>query len=141
MKFHHYGIFTNSPGDLIDFYQDILGFKDGGQSVIDKDIAYQIFGINENLQLAKLTREDIRLEIFWPESSYKLEAGGNHIAGYNHFSIEVADKKEFSDEVLRKAEGKPFADKIKAIKVERGGHYIYFIKDSDGNLIEVRDRK
>ena len=83
--------------------------------------------------MAKLSHDDFGLEIFWFTGGNCLVfSAGGWSPGYNHFSIEVGNKQRFCERLARESG-------VKIIKIERSGSYTYFIKDPDGNLIEVRE--
>jgi len=125
---HHLGIFTNNSQDLIQFYTEKLGFQEGETKLISRDLMEQIFGIPSPCTLTKLKLGQSVLEIISPQN-LKLKARGPHISGYNHWALEVSDKEKFSQDLRQKG--------VIVLEVERGGRKIFFIRDPEGNLIEV----
>lgn len=131
MKLHHVDVFTNHPGRILDFYQKKLGLKKEYKALLPKSIIKRIFGINIDCYMAKLSLGEFCIEVFWPLRG-KFKNRTKDSAGYNHFCLKVKDKEVF----CARLEGKY---KTKVIKINRGdNYYIYFIKDPDGNVIEVK---
>jgi catechol 2,3-dioxygenase-like lactoylglutathione lyase family enzyme len=137
----HIGILTNNASKLADFYIHKLGFKKEKQEILPASLAKPIFGISSDCQFIRLASakidsarsslrsKGIKIEIFQPRSlcfSDKLM-----VRGYNHWGFCVNDKKKFCQELKRK--------KVRIIEAKRNGHSVYFIKDPDGNRIEIRD--
>lgn len=131
IKFNHIGIFTGHHKRLLDFYMPVLGFKKEYQTVLSKEVMYLIFGIPYECHMVKLIGGGIVLEVFWLDN-YKLKSAGRWMSGYNHFGLEVKDRDRFIKRLRARF-------KAGIIKVDRGGHFVYFIRDPDGNLIEVKE--
>lgn len=131
IKFNHIGIFTGHHKRLLDFYRSALGFKKEYQTILPGEVMYPIFGIPHECHMVKLIGGGIALEIFWLDD-YKLKSAGRWMSGYNHFGLEVKGRDRFIKRLKTRF-------KAKIIKADRGGHFVYFIRDPDGNLIEVKE--
>lgn len=131
IEFNHIGIFTGHHKRLLDFYLPVLGFKKEYQTILPKEVMYPIFGIPYECHMVKIIGGGIALEIFWLDD-YKLKSEGRWMSGYNHFGLEVKDRDRFIKRLKTRF-------KAKIIKVDRGGRFVYFIRDPDGNLIEVKE--
>lgn len=131
IKFNHIGIFTRHHRRLLDFYLLALGFKKEYQTLLPENVMYPIFGMPYECHMVRLTREDVALEIFWLDD-YKLKSAGRWMSGYNHFGLEVKDRDKFLKRIKVRF-------KARIIKVDRGSHFVYFIQDTDGNLIEIKE--
>ena len=131
MKVDHVGIFTNHPRRMLDFYQNKLFLKKKYQIVLAAEICKNVFGIHEECYMAPFSCDDSCVEIFWPVK-HKSKKVGTRNCGINHFGVVVANRKSFCEKLEDKF-------KVKVINVSRGDHRLYFIKDPDGNIIEVRD--
>jgi catechol 2,3-dioxygenase-like lactoylglutathione lyase family enzyme len=131
IKFNHIGIFTGHHKRLLDFYLPVLGFKKEYQAILPAEVMYPIFGIPHECHMIKLIGGGITLEIFWLDD-YKLKGKGRWMSGYNHFGLEVKDRDRFIKRLKARF-------KARIVKVDRGGHFAYFIRDPDGNLIEVKE--
>jgi len=125
---HHLGIFTNHPQNLIKFYKEKLGFEEGETKLVSRDLMDQIFGIPSPCTLTKLELGQSVLEIISPQN-LTLKRKDSDISGYNHWALGVADKEKFCQELKQK--------RVAVLEVEREGRKIFFVKDPEGNLIEI----
>lgn len=135
ITFDHLGMWTANPRRALNFYQK-LGFKKEYQGLLPKNVVYPIFKINEDCNIVKLMRDKLCLEIFWFTPTPKSCAAAfknTRMAGYNHLGLRIRDRERFCGSLSRKF-------KIKVIKIKRGGHYNYFIRDPDKNLIELKEK-
>lgn len=134
----HIGFFTNDSTRLVGFYRDKLGFSVEKEELLPPSIMRPIFGLPHPCRLIKLTapaakiseQPPLKVEIFHPVG-LRLPRRRNGIVGCNHCSFTVKDKAHF----LRKLRTRD----VPVIEVRRNSHSVFFIKDPDGNRIEVRD--
>jgi catechol 2,3-dioxygenase-like lactoylglutathione lyase family enzyme len=91
----------------------------------------QIFNMPAVCQLIKLQLDSAVVEIFVPQAARMSEQISPSL-GYNHWGLGVEDKQEFV-RVLEKRN-------VPVLKLEGTGRYIYFIKDPEGNLIEIYEK-
>lgn len=125
---HHLGIFTNNPSKLIKFYEEKLGFENGGTKLVSRDLMGKIFGIPSSCSLTKLRLGQSVLEIISPQNM-NLKRKRHDISGYNHWALEVADKEKFCQELQQKG--------VVVLELEREERRILFVRDPEGNLIEI----
>jgi catechol 2,3-dioxygenase-like lactoylglutathione lyase family enzyme len=126
----HVGLFTSHPRRMINFYTNRLGFAKDKESYISGDIMERIFGIACGCRLVRFVKGNARVEIFIPDSlTFKKKI--NKQIGYNHYSLVVSDKIRFCSSMA--------ARRVGVIKIKRENHTTYFIKDPDGNRIEIQD--
>lgn len=128
----HIGLFTQNPGILVPFYTDKLGFVYLGTKSISKEWMRRIFGVPAECKLIKLSYDTAVVEIFVPQSG-KLEAMIRPARGYNHWGLGVDDKESFVRELERRG--------VSVLKLEGSGRFIYFVKDPEGNLVEIYEKK
>lgn len=134
----HVGFFTNDSARLVRFYREELGFAVEKEELLPASIMRPIFGLPHPCRLIKLTastgmtpaQPPLKVEIFHPVG-LRLPRRRNGIVGCNHCSFTVADRKRFLRKLRRRD--------VPLIEVQRNGHNVYFIKDPDGNRIEIRD--
>ena len=88
-----------------------------------------IFGIPTSCNLTKLTFGRIVLEIISPQD-LPLRKRSYDISGYNHWGYQVGDREKFVRRLRRRG--------VPVIEVQRNDHTVYFVKDPDGNRIEIR---
>jgi catechol 2,3-dioxygenase-like lactoylglutathione lyase family enzyme len=135
----HVGLFTNDAARLVRFYCSSLGFSVEKEEILPASIMKAIFGLADSCRLVKLAgggaagkdpSPPLKVEIFQP-LRVKLSRRRNGIVGFNHGSFSVDDRMRF-------VQGLRSGD-VPLIEVRRNGHSVFFIKDPDGNRIEIRD--
>lgn len=126
----HIGLFSRHPKKLINFYVEKLGFKVEKQDIVSKAIINSIFGIDLECRLTRLSLGRIKIEIFSPSFSPK-RTKFSKLEGINHWGFSTGDRRRFCQKLIK--------DKVKIITIERNSHKVYFIKDPQDNLIEIRD--
>ena len=131
-KLNHIGVVTNHPKRLLDFYTGALAFTRSQEITLSKEIVRSIFNIRKEATMVKLVKDKTCLEVFWFKD-YRLKPRAQDTRGYNHFGIEE-EKRGLLCQKLRRV------FHIKVTKVKRGGHYNYFIRDPDRNIIEIKER-
>jgi catechol 2,3-dioxygenase-like lactoylglutathione lyase family enzyme len=126
----HIGFFTHNSESLVRFYVDVLGFERKQVSILPKSIAETVFGMASDCRFIKLSRHEFVLEIFEPlcPDIKKLMPGKD---GINHWGYCVKDRAAFVDRLRKQG--------FEIIEVNRNEHYVYFLKDPDGNRIEIRE--
>ncbi len=127
----HIGLWTDNAFSLIKFYKNKLGFKLMSSQRLTKDIVKKIFGLNTTCCFYRLQSEGMMLELFEPHKKFSAKKQ-KIFSGINHFGLVVEDRETFIKNV--------FKQKIKILKIRRDGHSVYFIKDPDGNMIEIRQK-
>ena len=121
--------FTNNPNRLVNFYKKALGFKEESRQIVAKNVIKSIFGLDCRCLMIRLGKGALKIEIF-KDTSIRFRKRAKNSLGYNHWGYFVGNRGVFIKTVKSKAP---------VIKVERNGRFAYFIKDPDGNLIELRD--
>lgn len=126
----HVGILTYNFNRMLNFYTEILGFKKEKLEIIPGSVIKPIFGIASGCKFMKLKSDNLRVEIFQPLTGrVKNKPRGN--PGFNHCSLLVKNRENFVQRLKAK--------KVKIIRIERDNRSIYFLKDPDGNLIEIQE--
>ena len=126
----HVAIFTNNFKRSFNFYTKKLGLKKEKEKVIPKNIMTKIFGVPHNCKLTLVTNNDARVEIFSCSSDI-FKRRLNTSLGYSHWSLIVKDNERFCRNLARR--------KVPVIKIKRESRFTYFIKDPDGNRIEIQN--
>lgn len=127
----HIGLWTQDAFKLIKFYKDKLGFKVISSQRLTKEIVKKIFGLNTACCFYRLQSEGLKLEIFEPHRKFRTKKH-KIFSGIHHFGLVVEDRETFIKNARKQ--------KIKIIKIRRNSHIVYFIKDPDGNMIEIREK-
>ncbi len=124
MKLEHVAIKVNSSDEIINFYQNMLGMEQVRNFVLDKSLSAKIFGVNENLTVYLMQRDDLVLEIFILKQ--------NQQQLINHLCISIDNREE----VIKKIHERDF----ETIIIEREQSDLVFIKDKSGNIFEIKER-
>lgn len=125
---NHIGLFTNNPLQLIIFYSEKLGFEEGETKILSRKLMERIFRIPSSSTLTKLKLGQVTLEIISPQE-LNVKKRDNDVSGYNHWGLGVKKKEEFCQKLKEKG--------VQVIEVESSGRSIFFVKDPEGNLIEI----
>lgn len=132
----HLGLFTDDVDRLALFYGEAFGFTVEKDEVLSLDLARSIFGVKSACRFVKLAAADreggavVALELFQP-LDVKLDSRRGTAAGYNHWGLRVGDRAEVARALRNRG--------VPVVEVDRKGHSVFFVKDPDGNLIELRD--
>ncbi len=127
----HIGLWTDNALRLINFYKKKLGFRIMTSQRLPSDIVKKIFGFNTTCCFYRLKSDGLFLEIFEPHKKSSIDKP-KFIKGIHHFGLVVENREDFIMNASKQ--------KIEIVKVKRDGHYVYFIKDPDGNMIEIRQK-
>ncbi len=125
---HHVGLACRDLRSLADFYTKKLGFEEGETREVSGDWMERIFGVPAACRMIKLRLGRAVVELFsspnleWPER-------GPEVRGYNHWGLAVEDKAAF----IRSVESRG----VPVLKLKAGERLIAFVRDPEGNLIEV----
>ena len=128
MLCHHFGILARNPEKLKEFYIEKLGFEEGETRLLPADLVNQIFSIPSPCYLTKLKRGSLVLELF-SLTEIEAEERKSATAGYNHWGLGVEDKERFVEDLKQQD--------VSVMEIEHSGRTIYFVKDPEGNLIEI----
>jgi len=123
MKINHVGINIQSEEEIVDFYQNILGFHFEYQFDLKLVLATKVFDIEKQPKVFLYSNENIQLELFvYPEKTKQ---------GFTHICIEVTDREI----IAKKCEhvGYPITRIKRSDKPD-----ILFIRDKAGNVFELK---
>jgi catechol 2,3-dioxygenase-like lactoylglutathione lyase family enzyme len=109
-----------------------LGFEEGETRLLPADLVDQIFSIPSPCYLIKLSRGSLILEIF-SLTGIDTQERKSATVGYNHWGMGVEDKLQFVKDLKQKG--------VPVMEIEHSGRMIYFVKDPEGNLIEIYEVK
>ncbi len=123
MKLNHVGLNVQSEGEIVDFYQNILGFHLEYQFDLPAEMCDKIFGVNKQIKVYSYKRDDIFLELFvYPVKPLK---------GFLHTCLELEDRES----IATKCEQSSY----QVIRIERVDRPdILFVKDKAGNIFELK---
>ncbi|MGA1796915.1 MAG: VOC family protein [bacterium] len=125
---HHIGIMTNNPRNMEAFYVEKLGFQAGATTRVPETLIEVVFGFSSPCSLTKLSRGRVIVEIISPEG---IVLSGQEVSasGYNHWGFAVEDREDFCRQLTSKG--------VEVISAAKNGRFVNFVKDPDGNLIEI----
>jgi len=124
MKLNHIGINIQRKEELVDFYQNILGFHLKYQFDLNPVMASKIFGVEKQAEVFLHSNKNIHLELFvYPEQS---------VQGFAHICIEVTDREI----IARKCENAGYP----ITRIQRNDKPdILFIRNKAGNIFELKE--
>jgi len=128
---NHIGLITRNPQTIINYYTSVLGFEQGESRTLGRDMMEAIFGIPVEGKMTKLHFGKVVLEVFSCDG--ELKDRDIYGCGYNHWGLSVEDKEAF---IQDKESAGAFV-----LRIKYKDRFIYFLKDPDGNLIEVFENK
>ncbi len=122
MKLEHIALTITDYNEIKQFYHEILGMIEIRSFILDKDLARNIFGIEEETKIFLLQKDKLLLEIFLtPEQ---------HHHGFNHICISTSHREE----IVKRATQHSY----KCIRLKRHNSDLIFISDHSGNMFEVK---
>ncbi len=123
MKLNHVGLNIQSEEEIVDFYQNILGFDFEYQFDMPTELGDEIFGVNKQLKVFLYKREDILLELFVHSVNAK--------KSFSHTCFEVEDREKIATKCEQ--------SKYQVIRIRRiDKPDILFVKDKAGNIFELK---
>lgn len=126
MKLSHTSAVCSSQENADRFYTGILGLAKTKEFSIDKDLTEKIFDIDCDCRIIVYSNENFAVEVFVPD--IKLQKNG---PTFVHLCLEVEDREKFLE--LCEAEG------LTVKRIPKGDKELYFIKDYDDNLFEIKE--
>lgn len=126
MKLSHTSAVCSSQQNADRFYEGILGLAKVKEFSIDNDLTQKIFDIKCDCQIIVYSNADFEVEVFIPNIKLQKKE-----AAFDHLCLEVEDREKFLG--LCETEG------LTVKRIPKGEKELYFIKDYDGNLFEIKE--
>jgi len=123
MELEHIALSVSDYNEIEKFYTNILGMKQIKSFVLRKDLAANIFEINEEISVFLLQKDKVIFEIFITPVSRK--------KAFDHICISIKNRKKFINKVMLSG--------YKLIRIKRELFDLIFIKDKDGNVFEIKE--
>jgi catechol 2,3-dioxygenase-like lactoylglutathione lyase family enzyme len=123
VKIHHIGIWSSNRPKSTEFCERVLGLAREREYEAPAEVMQAIFGYGKPCKIELYSDGETRIEVFYAE--------GEELAGINHFSVSVGDRREFCARARDAG-----AD---VIEVRRDDHLVYFIRGAGGLLLEIKD--
>ena len=137
-SFSHVGITVSNFNTAVKFYWDVFGCPLVGVADQDSDRIRHAFGVDADAPSCKVGW--IRMpgggviEIFeFQPQQEAIDVPWNRV-GLTHFSLNVRNVHKWHDHLVRKG-----VEIVSPPEQSPRGHWFFFVKDMDGNLIELMD--
>ena len=125
MKLEHIALTVKIREEINDFYCKILEMNRVRDFVLKRDVAFDLFGRDEQIEVAFLEKDGISMEIFVTET----QAGSR----VEHLCIAVTDREQLTRSAREMGYG--------VIRIKRPEFDLLFLKDKSGNLFELRNTR
>lgn len=114
------------------FYMEIFGLSLLMEREVSGEDIKKIFGVASRVKLAHLMAENTVIELFEFADINDKKMNIPYNIGISHIALFVGDREKFTERLK--------ALKVEVSRIERiDGTFVYFAKDPDGILIELRD--
>lgn len=123
----HVGWATNRPDLFEKFWVKILGFKKVWESKISSKKTKVLFGMVGGATCRRYTRKDITIEIHIFDNGAIVSSDTFNTEGLNHICLQVDNREDFLK----------LYDFTKTVYKNPEGHENVFIRDFEGNYIEI----
>ncbi len=128
MRIGHIALASSSEEKANRFYKDGLGLKELRSTVIPASLSESLFGIHQEFKVIDFGDEQIKFEVFIGENGGELP-----LKKLDHVCLEVENREV----LLTKWKGLGF----EVLQVPKGDSLVIFLKDGDGNLFEIKEKK
>ncbi len=123
MKLEHVALVINDPQEVEDFYKNLLGMSILKSFTLNRDLAAQLFGINNEAPVYLLKKNGLFLELFVEEETCT--------QNFRHICLSIPDREGFVEQTINKG--------YECIHLERAQSDLVFIKDKSGNIFEIKE--
>lgn len=124
MKLNHIALDISNTIDIIEFYQNILGFNLEYKFELPEELSLNIFGIAKNLPVFFFKKDYLAFELFVCNDSVN-----KRIA---HICLEMSDREQ----LISQCKEKDY--KVKNIKRDNKPNLL-FVWDKSGNCFEIKE--
>jgi catechol 2,3-dioxygenase-like lactoylglutathione lyase family enzyme len=138
-SFSHVGITVRNFNEFVRFYSDVFGCPLVGVSDTPTERVRSFFGVDAPSPTCKIGWIRVPggavLEIFEFNPQLPLEQGPWNRVGLTHFSLNIRNAHKWHADLKRKG----VTIVSEPMQSPNGGQWFFFVKDCDGNLIEMMD--
>ncbi len=127
MVLNHMALVCHNEKNSDRFYMGVLGLNRLESKILPKPLSEEIFNIELEFKIINYGSENIKLEIFINER-FKLPT-----IQINHICVEVENRQGFIEKCNLKG--------VETTLIPKGESQLLFIKDYDGNMFEIREKK
>ncbi len=123
MNLNHVALTISKPGEIGDFYHDILGMEEIKRVTLKKELSGKIFSIEHDTKVVLMKKDNLVFELFlW---NYKEKDS------YDHICISFKNREAIITKALQKL--------YNVIRIEREKFDLIFIRDKSGNIFEIKE--
>jgi len=123
VKLEHIALSVSDHKEIEKFYTNVLGIEQIKNFILRKELAANIFGINEEITVFLLQKDKVVFEIFIT-TEYRKQT-------FDHICISVKNREKFISKALLGG--------YKVTRIERELFDLIFVKDKDGNIFEIKE--
>jgi catechol 2,3-dioxygenase-like lactoylglutathione lyase family enzyme len=129
VNLEHVGITCSNLVESQRFYQENFGLEKTGEMKVSAERIKAIFGLDSSATIVFLKAGEARLELFeFPEAKSLKPV----LETISHISLKVDSRQKTYEKIKNMGGETILIDK-------HDGDFIYFVKDPDGGLIELKD--
>lgn len=127
MFLNHVALVCSSEENSDRFYQEVLGLKKMQSKVVPADLCEKIFNLKHSYPLINYANEHLKFEIFISEQK------DIEVKRISHVCLDIEDMETF---LAKCAEVN-----VEILRIPKGESLYIFVKDYDGNLFEIKEKK
>jgi catechol 2,3-dioxygenase-like lactoylglutathione lyase family enzyme len=127
MLLNHVGLVSSSEEKSDRFFTGVLELEKTRTSRLSAELSSRLFGIDEDLEMLNYGNGDVLFEVFVP--------GRSDIAPHpvSHVCLEVPERSAFLERCA--------AMGVAIVEVPKGESVVVFVRDYDGNLYEIKEKR
>ena len=124
MYLNHIALTVSDSEEIENFYENILAFSLKRKFLMDAGISSKFFGINKEIDVYLMEKDDVGFEIFlYPNKGKKI---------FPHLCLEYFGSKI----IYGKAQKRGYKTEV---KINPGRDDTYFVWDKSGNMFELKE--
>ena len=127
MQLKHVGLVCKSEHNSDRFYENLLGLKKVGSKMVPGDLSRQVFNLDSEYKIVNYANDKIHFEIFI--DAYRTYDDKR----IEHICLEFEDLEAFLVNCQQMS--------VKILKIHRGDAVLTFVRDFDGNLFELKEKR
>ncbi len=121
---HHIAIQRSNRNRTIEFFEKLLGYKLVKNSLLPSILSKEIFDIDEEVEMLTFANGNVNIEVFITDR--KIDNGFAHICLFvENIENFILQCKEIN---------------LKPFSINKNGRKIFFVRDEDGNLFEIKQK-
>ena len=140
IKIDHVGWVTNDINNFESFWIDIIGFKKIWESYLTPELSEILFGLEYGATCRRYQKGNNVIEVHKFDKQVEEKESHFNQFGINHIALYVENRKEMIQTIKEIIQTKNIEKEISIhIYHNPGGWDNMFIKDFEGNWIELRE--